>query len=409
MTNAQLRGRRAPQPSTPALALLLLWLPPALAQTAAEAATDAAATPLAQQERELAAAQAQRAALAEALAAREQEREALYRQLERQERDIDALTRSARQLAAMIAEQTVVLDDVRARLESTRAALTETRSALAGLVRSAYQMGRGDRLRMLLDQEDLVRGGRLLGYYQGIGRARARRLEALEQRTAELHALDTRVSAEVARMQRLADRQGATRERLRETRTERARTVDALDRMIVDDRARIASLDADSAELRKLIEILRRDAEIRAELAHQPEAITDRKGRLAWPVDKPRLLSQFRGRASPADSHGDGVLLAAPAGTEVHAVHHGRVAYADWLRGFGLLIVIEHDNAYLSLYGHNQTLLTEVGDWVESGDVIALSGASGGRDRDALYFAMRRGTRPLDPNRWCANRTRRGG
>jgi septal ring factor EnvC (AmiA/AmiB activator) len=407
MTRAHVRLRWITGPDPAALVLCVLGLLPlaavdAVAESAAPAADET--DPLVLRERDLAAAEAERAAVTQALAAREQHREALYGELERQERDIGALTRSGRQLAAMIAEQTDVLANVREQHATARAALEETRSNLAGLMRSAYRMGRGDRLRMLLDQEDLVRGGRLLGYYQSLGRARSHRLAELDRRTAELDALSRRTAAEVARMQRLADRQAATLERLEQARAERAETVAELDRMISDDRARIAALDADSAELRKLIEILRRDAEIREELAHQPEAIGDRKGRLAWPVDEPRLLSGFRGRAGPADSHGDGVLLEAPAGTEVRAIHHGRVAYADWLRGFGLLIVIDHDDGYLSLYGHNQTLLAEVGDWVETGDVIALSGASGGRDSDALYFAMRRGTRALDPSSWCSRR-----
>ena len=388
--------------------MLLVTLP--LPLTTIDAATEATspvpeeADPLALRERDLAAAEAERRAVTEALTARQQHREALYQELEREERDIGALSRSGRQLAAMIAEQADVLEGVRTQLTAARAALAETRSNLAGLVRSAYQMGRGDRLRMLLDQEDLVRDGRLLGYYQCLGRARSQRLSELDRRIAELDALSARATAETARMRRLADRQAATLERLEQTRAERKATVDELDRMIGDDRARIATLDADSAELRKLIAILRRDAEIRDELGHQPEAIVERKGHLAWPVERPRLLSRFRGKATPADSHGDGVLLAAPAGTEVRAVHHGRVAYADWLRGFGLLIVIEHDDDYLSLYGHNQTLLAEVGDWVETGDVIALSGASGGRDSDALYFAMRHGTRAVDPGSWCRGR-----
>jgi septal ring factor EnvC (AmiA/AmiB activator) len=407
MTRSCTRDRRTAGRDHLVLALLIAWLLPL---TAIDAVAESAAPvgdetdPLVLRERDLAATEAQRAAVTEAMAAREHHRELLYRELERQERDIGSLTRSGRQLTAMIAEQTGVLRDVRARYATARIALEETRSNLAGLIRSAYQMGRGDRLRMLLDQEDLVRGGRLLGYYQSLGRARSRRLAELDRRTSELDALSKRTAAEVDRMQRLADRQAATLERLEQARAERAATVAELDRMISDDRARIAALDADSAELRKLIEILQRDAEIREELAHQPEAILDRKGRLAWPVDRPRLLSGFRGYATPTDSHGDGVLLAAPAGTEVRAVHHGRVAYADWLRGFGLLIVIDHDDDYLSLYGHNQTLLVEVGDWVDSGDVIALSGASGGRDSDALYFAMRHGTRALDPGTWCSRR-----
>jgi murein DD-endopeptidase MepM/ murein hydrolase activator NlpD len=95
------------------------------------------------------------------------------------------------------------------------------------------------------------------------------------------------------------------------------------------------------------------------------------------------------------------VVLAAEEGAEVRAIHHGRVAYADWLRGFGLLLVIEHDDDYMTFYGHNQTLLKEPGEWVAAGETIALSGSSGGRLSPRLYFAIRHRGRPLNPEHWC--------
>ena len=97
----------------------------------------------------------------------------------------------------------------------------------------------------------------------------------------------------------------------------------------------------------------------------------------------------------------DGVLLVAREGEEVRAVYDGRVVYADWLRGFGMLLVIDHGDGYMSLYGHNEALLKEVGEWVAAGEVIALSGNSGGRDDPVLYFAIRRHGEPLDPGTWC--------
>jgi murein DD-endopeptidase MepM/ murein hydrolase activator NlpD len=92
-------------------------------------------------------------------------------------------------------------------------------------------------------------------------------------------------------------------------------------------------------------------------------------------------------------------------GAEVRAVHNGRVAYADWLRGFGLLLIIEHDEGYMTLYGHNQTLLKEPGEWVAAGDTVALSGSSGGREAPGLYFAIRHRGRPLNPEQWCRGRS----
>jgi septal ring factor EnvC (AmiA/AmiB activator) len=97
----------------------------------------------------------------------------------------------------------------------------------------------------------------------------------------------------------------------------------------------------------------------------------------------------------------DGVLISAPEGQEVRAVHHGRVAFADWLRGFGLLLIIDHGDGYMTLYGHNQSLFKETGEWVEAGEPVALVGTSGGRARAGVYFGIRHQGRPVDPGAWC--------
>ena len=163
---------------------------------------------------------------------------------------------------------------------------------------------------------------------------------------------------------------------------------------------------ANAQALRTLIERLRRQVQIAAEIEINQEAIVARKGRLAWPISEGRLASRFRGSEGDQDPdlHADGVLIEADEGSEVRAVHHGRVVYADWLRGFGLLLVIDHGDGYMTLYGHNQALLKEVGEWIATGEVIALTGASGGSGNRGLYFALRYQGKPLDPERWCRGR-----
>jgi septal ring factor EnvC (AmiA/AmiB activator) len=150
-----------------------------------------------------------------------------------------------------------------------------------------------------------------------------------------------------------------------------------------------------------LVQHLRQRAEIRAELEVQREPFELRRGHLPWPLLEGRLRASFGSSKEGSELTLDGVLLAANEGEEVRAVYDGRVVYADWLRGFGMLLVIDHGDGYMSLYGHNETLLKEVGEWVAAGEVIALSGNSGGRDEPVLYFAIRRNGEPLDPATWC--------
>ncbi|WP_386114174.1 murein hydrolase activator EnvC family protein [Thiohalocapsa marina] len=373
---------------------------PPQAQSGASQTPDVA--DMAARERELDRLEASAARLQQALVDREQRREDLYRELERSERDIAALARAGRELRLLVDEQQATVAELDARLQRVHGELAAARSSLAALLRAAYARGRGDRLRLLLDGDDLVLADRMLGYARCLGEARARRIAEVGQLAEQLSALQDRAATEAERLQRLADRQDETRQRLAMAQQERAVLVDGLDRLIAADRDRLSQLTANAEALRSLIEQLRRQAEIADELDVNPESIVARKGRLDWPLPRARLISRFRPGSEDQDLHADGVLLAADAGGEVRAVHHGRVIYADWLRGFGLLLVIDHGDDVMTLYGHNQTLLKEVGEWVATGDGIALAGGSGGSLHPGLYFAVRRQGRPLDPEHWCA-------
>ncbi len=127
------------------------------------------------------------------------------------------------------------------------------------------------------------------------------------------------------------------------------------------------------------------------------------KGSLSWPL-RGRLVNDFGQPRAGGRLQWQGVMLGAERGTEVRAVYHGRVAYADWLPGMGLLMVIEHGDGFLSLYGHNESLYREVGDWVEAGETIGTVGDSGGKLLSALYFEIRRGVTPLNPHQWLGRR-----
>lgn len=360
----------------------------------------APADPVTARERDLSALEAQMQAAAMALAERERTREALYAELAQYERDIGALARAGRELDVLVAEQRSEVDGMQARLVSLRADLTTARAALAELLRAAHAMGRGDRLRLLLNQEDPARVGRVFGYYRAIGQRRAEQVLEVRALADELAVLTADAAAEADRLVQLAGRQRQTRLRLEAARASRETILTGLHESIASERERVDAMTADAEALRTLIDQLRRKAEIDAEADLTLASLGSRRGRLDWPLDKPRLLRAFRGQASAGDLHADGVLLAAATGSEVRAVHHGRVIHADWLRGFGLLLVIDHGDGYMSLYGHNETLTKEVGEWVDTGEVIALTGASGGGDTRGLYFALRHNGAPLDPAPW---------
>jgi septal ring factor EnvC (AmiA/AmiB activator) len=362
----------------------------------------------------LAATEARLAELQARLTDREAYREALYVELERNDRDIAVLARAARELAARRDVQEARSKALGERLAAAQEALAKARDALAALVRSAYAVGPGDRLRLFLNQQDSARAGRQLGYYRAIGRLRATRIADVEQFAVELDGLREATKAEGLRLAALAAQQRETRRVLEAARVARRAVLTDLEQAIANDRARVAELDDHAAALRKLVSELRQRARIAAEISVSQEAIAARRGQLPWPVTDARVLRQFAGNARPGDLHADGMLFSAEPGREVFPVHHGQVVYSDWLRGFGLLLVVDHGDGYMTLYGHNQALLKEVGEWVGPGDAIALvgmgtdifpAGTDGARGR--LYFALRRGGRPLNPAKWLA--AERGG
>lgn len=282
--------------------------------------------------------------------------------------------------------------------------ITAQRRALERYVRAAYASGRQDRLKLLLNQESPATLSRVLAYYDYFSRVRSRRIAALAADLARLDDVEKQIAREVAGLERLGRERAAALAALDAERGRREKVLAALAEELDAKGEHLARLTRDEHELAELVERIAR--EIARDLADIPPAgaaeapFPSRRGKLAWPV-----AGQLRHRFGTPRGAGDliwqGVLIDARPGSPVHAVSHGRVAFADWLRGFGLLMIIEHGDGYMSLYGHNRALLKEVGDWVAQDEVVASVGDSGGRSRAGLYFEIRHEGTPVDPVAWC--------
>ena len=287
-------------------------------------------------------------------------------------------------------------DELAARKAVLAGELADDSEALARELRAAWTAGREPRLKLMLNQEDPARLGRMLAWYRYLARERAARIDDLRERLSELAEVTRQLETERDRLRAAEARQAEAVEALEVARDSRARAVAELDAGLARRDEEAERLREEAAALERLIE------ELRAAVADLP--IPDagpfdaRRGRLDWPVDGKlaRDFGERRGEGPPSN----GVLIAAERGTEVKAVWHGRVAYADWLPGLGLLLVLEHGDGYMSLYGHNEVLFSGVGDWVEAGEVVGQVGDSGGRSRAALYFEIRSGTAPENPQAW---------
>ncbi len=289
------------------------------------------------------------------------------------------------------------------RRRALEAELASHRETLAAQIRAAYRFGRQPALRLLLRQDEPASLARALGYYGYFNRARLEAIERARSLMAELARVtrqtrETRTSLAATRSElaaqrtRLEDARAQRKEVLRDLRAAIAERGDELERLR-------ASRDRLEDLLRQLDDVL---GDIpAAPLEEQPFA--SQADRLRWPV-KGALRSRFGQARSGGRMRWRGLVIDAEPGTAVKAVYHGRVVFADWLEGFGQLLIVDHLDGYLSLYGYNRRLLRSTGEWVAPGDTIARVGATGGRREAGLYFEIRRNGQPTDPLEWLAAR-----
>jgi septal ring factor EnvC (AmiA/AmiB activator) len=340
--------------------------------------------------------------------------EAVTRQISRDAAERDRLTRSLKsselalaagreELARLQAEQ----DERRSRRaalqrerDAEQARLDAQRAGLAAQLRAAYAIGRAEPLRLLLDQSDLAHAGRMFAYYGYFSRARAGQIAAIRERVSRIDELDTRLAAEERRLGELQASRRRQLELVAGRRDERARVLASLAAESRTRQQSLARLKAQQADLEQLLRELARS--IRTVPPDTGSAFGRLRGRLEWPVQG-RLAAAY-GDVRAGGVQWDGVVVATEREAPVRAVAAGRVVYADWLPGLGLLAIIDHGSGYLSLYGYNARLSQPVGALVDAGDVIAAAGDTGGRSRPELYFEIRRAGKPVDPLPWFRSR-----
>ncbi|QKT03663.1 peptidoglycan DD-metalloendopeptidase family protein [Ectothiorhodospiraceae bacterium 2226] len=312
------------------------------------------------------------------------------------ERDIARRLRALEQLEADMKAAQARLRVLRAEEAALHEDLHAQREALAAQMRAAYLMGRQPYLKLLLNQEDPASLGRVLRYYDYFNRARQASLEELAARTRALHAVQTSLQSELQTLEASRERQRREQGELEQARAARAALVARLRDEVRAGDAELTRLREDERRLEALLE------DLRAAVAEAPRSVPAQdfgrlKGRLPWPAPGAvqRAGSGERGREH-------GVLIRAAEGAPVESVSHGRVVFADWLRGYGLLLIVDHGEGYMSLYGHNQQLYKNAGDWVEGGEVISRAGA--GTEASGVYFELRHNGRPISAKTWCRPR-----
>ncbi|TQV88860.1 murein hydrolase activator EnvC family protein [Aliikangiella coralliicola] len=274
---------------------------------------------------------------------------------------------------------------------------TEQKQALAGQIKSAFISGRQEYLKMLLNQEDPEALGRMLVYYDYMNKARTEKVAKLQQTLKNLENIDREIQAEILELSILKKSKEEETARLKKLKAKRKQLVNALSKEIEAKSERLTELQINAKELQQLIDSVREAIE-KIDFTQPLEGLRPLKGKLRWPT-KGKTTQRYGARVAEG-IRSNGVVISANEGNAVNAIHYGRVVYADWLRGFGLLVIIDHGKGYMSLYGYNQALYKQVGDWVESGEAIATVGQSGGQSLPGLYFELRRQGKPFNPRKW---------
>ncbi len=349
------------------------------------------------------------------------------RQLRQADEQVGQTSRVLRETETAMTREQRALVELQQRRDALQTALGGKRDELARLLRAAYTVGDDAPLKVLLAQDRVAEAQRALTYHRYLQRDRVQRIQAL---TAELRQVDALERAIADKRSKLETTQRTQREqlaKLEQARRERATLVAQLDRRYQDRAGREKALGRDAKALQQLLARLRaaaaKAAKERAAAARKP-ATTPKASRgstssaplrkavvsgpalqvggLGWPLSG-SLLAGYGGTL-PDGRSSEGVLIGAAAGSTVKAVADGRVVFSDWMNGYGLILIVDHGNGYMSLYAHNDALLRDAGDSVKRGDPVANVGNSGGQGRPALYFELRRNGQPVNPNTWLQKR-----
>ena len=365
----------------------------------AAAAAPAEVPDAAQAKAKLAAVRQRIAELTGRLGTELKQRDALGSRLRAADLAITAQRLRLESLAAARAAVERQRNELDAEAARNRAALQTERASLAAQVRAQYTIGRADELRLLLSQTNPAEAGRMVKYYGYFARLRAARIEEIdsrETRVAELHADIERTEANLKSLQEETSREVAGLVRARE---ERAGAIQALSEQVQSGNEQLARLKQEEQAVESLV------ADVERVLKDFPvdsgQSFEQLRGRLPWPVSGKMTVryQQTRDHGAPSAVRLNGVMIETTRGAKVRAPCAGRVVYADWLQGMGLLMIIAHSGNFLTLYGHAEVLYKSVGDAVAPGDVIGAVSDAGGT-LPQLYFEIREGRKAVDPKAW---------
>lgn len=307
-------------------------------------------------------------------------------------------SKALRNTQLKLKEEKQRLDNLKVEQQEKVALREKQRKKLASQLKSAYIAGRQEYIKLLLNQEDPTKVSRMLEYFRYLNQARIDDIEELQQTLQRLKTIEQEIQTTLVSLSDLEESQKEQQKEQQQLKEQQQIALSELKASYNNQNSRLSKLKRDEEELAKVIRSIEKT--LRQFAPKQSlSGLAKYKKKLQWPA-KGSIVYRYGSNKLGNRLKWNGILIGAKEGDTVHAIHHGQVVFSDWLRGYGLLVIVDHGQGYLSLYGQNQALLKSPGDWVEAGEPVATSGGSGGSGEPGLYFEIRYKGKPQNPVRW---------
>jgi len=324
------------------------------------------------------------------------QKDKLQRQLEAAEITLGQSSKQLSKTNRLLRKQLNLLNKTKRQKTQEEQSLTTQHKALNNYIRSAYMLGREQYLKMILNQQDPETIDRYITYYHYLSSARITLIKSIQTTLQSIQETKTRVEKQTQKLLSLKAQQTAERQKLFNQRGRRHKLLAKLSSSISTQQQKLKKLYSDKAALENVIKLIREERYF-----YTPgKNFTKARGKLAWPIRHATITQGFNVLMAGGRMRTTGILLKAPLGTPIHAIFKGKVVFANWLRGYGLLIIVQHGKSFMTLYAHIESLYVKLNQMVQPGEMIATVGNSGGYKQSALYFEMRHSGKVLNPFVW---------
>ncbi len=299
-----------------------------------------------------------------------------------------------------ISKKKYTLKELKQKKENHQKIINKEKEILISQIRSIYKIGNNNYFKILLNQKNPSQITRAIAYYDYDNYARSKRIKNLGRILNDIEKIESAISRQTTKLELLEGKHKFKIKKFNEYRDNRLKFIKDINKYIKQQGIELLLLKENERKLGDLLNNLKNQQLDKFDSNERELSFSSKKGKLIWPING-KLLKKFGEEKKITGIKWKGVLIEAKNDSRVSAISDGKIVFADWFRNFGLLIIIEHQNNFLSLYGHNKKLIKKTGDFVNTGEKIATVGDTGGMEKTALYFEIRKGKKTLDPSKWC--------